>query len=390
MSDAASAGRTVRLIVAGGGTGGHTFPALTTIRCLRHDLAASDHRLVVTWIGTANSLEARVSESEGIGFVSVATGKIRRDRNPLKVISWVNVADMLRVPFGIAQASWTVARVRPHVVLTTGGFASVPVGVAAWLCRRPLIIHEQTVRLGLANRLLARLANRIAVSSDTTLELLPGRVRASAVVTGNPIRPEIFDGHADKAIGALGLDGFDRSLPTVYVTGGAQGSVQINTVVREILPWLLGRVNVIHQCGRASTTDATHYAAALDPRVANRYTVTEFIGSELPDVLALADVVISRSGAGTVAELTALGRAAVLIPLASAAGNEQAHNARVLDDAGAAVALTGDVSASALREALEPLLADPDHRASVAERARQHGRPDAADELARVVLSAAR
>ncbi len=120
-----------------------------------------------------------------------------------------------------------------------------------------------------------------------------------------------------------------------------------------------------------------------------RYYLTGFVGSELPDVLALADVVISRSGAGTIAELTALGKAAVFIPLASSAGNEQAHNARHLQDAGAAVALLGEVSPASLEAAVGPLLTDGGRRASVAERARAHGRPDAADRLVDAILSAA-
>lgn len=220
------------------------------------------------------------------------------------------------------------------------------------------------------------------------MALLPRAARA--VVTGNPVRPEILHGHADKAIDALGVRGFNRDLPTVYVTGGAQGSVQINTVVRDLLPWLLARANVIHQCGSSSIDHLRHHAATLAPDQAARYLVTEFIGPELADVLALTDVVISRSGAGTLAELTALGKAAVLIPLASSAGNEQAHNALVLAEAGAAVALLGEVSAQTLRGAVEPLLANSEHRASIAEQARLRGRPDAAERLAQVVRSAAR
>ncbi len=120
-----------------------------------------------------------------------------------------------------------------------------------------------------------------------------------------------------------------------------------------------------------------------------RYLLTGFVGPELPDVLALADVLISRSGAGTIAEVTALGKAAMFVPLASSAGNEQAHNARHLAEDGAAVAVLGEVSAEALRQALAPLLTDPGRRAAIAERARAHGRPDAADRLVDVVLSAA-
>ncbi len=378
----------LRLIVTGGGTGGHTYPALTAIRTLQARLAASGRTLDVLWIGTAEGLEARVTSAEGIPFTTVATGKIRRHANPLKMISPANIRDMARVPAGILQARSAVSRFRPDVVLATGGYVAVPTGLAARMCRVPLVLHEQTVRLGLANRKLAGSAARIAVSSESTLSLLPQSARAAAVVTGNPVRPEVLAGHPDKAVTALGLHAFDRRLPTVYVTGGAQGSQQINDVVGGELPWLLERANVVHQCGPAHVVALSARAAGLTADLAARYHLTPFVGPELPDVLALADLVISRSGAGTLAELTALGKPAVFIPLASAAGNEQAHNARHLEESGAAVALLGDVTGGHLREAVGPLLDDPARREAMAAAARAHGRPDAAERLVDVILSA--
>ncbi|QES51762.1 UDP-N-acetylglucosamine--N-acetylmuramyl-(pentapeptide) pyrophosphoryl-undecaprenol N-acetylglucosamine transferase [Streptomyces venezuelae] len=381
--------RSFRLIVTGGGTGGHTYPALTAIRTLHGRLAAAGSTLDVLWIGTPDGLEARVAPAEGIAFTTVATGKIRRSSNPLKMMSAANMKDMARVPLGVAQARKIVSDFQPDVVLATGGYVAVPAGLAARLCRRPLVLHEQTVRLGLANRKLASSATRIAVSSESSLPLLPETVRNIAVVTGNPVRPEVLTGHADKAVAALGLFGFDRRLPTVYVTGGAQGAQQINGTVRDVLPWLLSHANVIHQCGPANVEELRHAAAGLDPVLAGRYHLTGFVGPELPDVLALADVVVSRSGAGTLAELTALGKPAVFVPLASSAGNEQAHNARHLADAGAAVALLDEVNADTLRHAVGPLLTDPARRTAMAERARAYGRPDAADRLVDVILAAA-
>lgn len=378
-----------RLIVTGGGTGGHTFPALTAIRTLQARLAASGRTLDVLWIGAAEGLEARVTSAEGIPFTTVATGKIRRHSNPLKMVSPANVRDMARVPLGVAQARSAVSAFGPDVVLATGGYIAVPAGLAARMCRVPLVLHEQTVRLGLANRKLAGSAARIAVSSESTLPLLPESVRSAAVVTGNPVRPEVLTGHPDKAVTALGLHAFDRRLPTVYVTGGAQGSQQINDVVGGELPWLLERANVVHQCGPAHVAALSARAAGLPAPLAARYHLTPFVGPELPDVLALADLVISRSGAGTLAELTALGKPAVFIPLATAAGNEQAHNARHLEESGAAVALLGEVTGGHLREAVGPLLDDPERRATMAAAARAHGRPDAADRLVDVILSAA-
>ncbi|MEU0123590.1 UDP-N-acetylglucosamine--N-acetylmuramyl-(pentapeptide) pyrophosphoryl-undecaprenol N-acetylglucosamine transferase [Streptomyces albidoflavus] len=379
-----------RLAVTGGGTGGHTYPALTAVRALQQRLAAEGSSLDVLWIGTAEGLEARVAREEGIAFTTVATGKIRRYANPLKMLGPANLKDMARVPLGVVQARRAISAFGPDVVLATGGYVAVPAGLAARACKRPLVLHEQTVRLGLANRRLARSATRIAVSSESSLPLLPEAVRTRAVVTGNPVRPEVLAGHADKAVAALGLTGFDRRLPTLYVTGGAQGAQQINDMIGSVLPWLLGRANVVHQCGSSHIDALRVSAAALPPELGGRYFPTGFVGAELPDILALADVVVSRSGAGTLAELTALGKPAVFVPLASSAGNEQAHNARHLRDAGAALALEGAAATpDGLREAVEPLLTDPVRRAAMATAAREHGRPDAADRLVDVILSAA-
>ncbi|MFI0721583.1 UDP-N-acetylglucosamine--N-acetylmuramyl-(pentapeptide) pyrophosphoryl-undecaprenol N-acetylglucosamine transferase [Streptomyces sp. NPDC021224] len=381
--------RPFRLIVTGGGTGGHTYPALTAIRTLRARLADEGRALEVLWVGTADSLEERVATGEAIPFRTVATGKVRRSANPLMLLSPANLRDMTRVPLGVLQARRVVAGFRPDVVLATGGYVAVPLGLAAKANGRPLVVHEQTVRLGLANRLLARVATAFAVSSESTLPLLPRRARASAAVTGNPVRPEVLAGRADKAVESLGLGGFDRALPTVYVTGGAQGSQQINDVIVTVLPWLLAQANVIHQCGPGNFASLRSTAALLPRELAGRYLLTPYVSAELPDVLALADVVISRSGAGTLAELTALGKPSVLVPLASSAGNEQVHNAQHLADAGAAVALVHTVTPDTLSAAVAPLLADPARRAAMAEAARTHGRPDAADRLVDTLLTAA-
>ncbi|MGK5533171.1 UDP-N-acetylglucosamine--N-acetylmuramyl-(pentapeptide) pyrophosphoryl-undecaprenol N-acetylglucosamine transferase [Streptomyces sp. URMC 129] len=380
--------RPFRLIVTGGGTGGHTYPALTAIRTTQSRLATLGVGLDVLWVGTPNGLEARVTAAEGIPFRTVQTGKIRRSANPLRMLSAQNVKDMARVPIGAAQARSIVADFNPDVVLSTGGYVAVPIGLAAKSRRRPLIIHEQTVRLGLANRTLARAATRVAVSSPSTLALLPDSARKNAVVTGNPVRPEVLTGQPDKAVAALALTGFDRRLPTVYITGGAQGSVQINTLVRAILPWLLSQANVIHQCGATSIEEARQHAAQLPAELRDHYHVTDFVGPELPDVLALADLVISRSGAGTIAELTALGKPAVFIPLATSAGNEQEHNALHLQSEGAASALTGDnATPEGLRQAVGPLLASAELRTRMGAAARGLGHPDAAEHLATLLLS---
>lgn len=387
MSSRADGARPVRVIVTGGGTGGHVYPALTTVNALRAVLAEQGRELSVSWVGARGKLEERIAGEHGIDFLPVATGKLRRARNPLGMLTWTNIKDLARVPWGAVQACGIVRRLRPDVVVGFGGYVAVPVSVAAWLCRRPLVIHEQTVRLGLANRILARLAKVTAVSSESTLGLLPGGTRAELV--GNPIRAELFGGEPDRAVAALGLDGFDRALPTVYVTGGALGARQINNLIVESLPWLLKQANVVHQCGAAEIDRMREAAAALSPELAPRYHVAEFIGSELPDLFALADLVVARSGAGTIAELSALGKPAVLIPLASSAGGEQAFNARYLDGRGAARALLGEVTGDDLRSAIGGLLDDPSARTAMADHARELGKPDAARTLSALILRVA-
>jgi UDP-N-acetylglucosamine--N-acetylmuramyl-(pentapeptide) pyrophosphoryl-undecaprenol N-acetylglucosamine transferase len=380
----------LRLIVTGGGTGGHTYPAITTIRATRDLLQGADVGLDVLYVGSAGGLEARVAEQEQLPFQAVSTGKLRRSVNPLRMISTENLRDVGRLARGLVEARRVVRGFRPDVVLSTGGYVAVPVGLAAKAVDAPLLVHEQTTRLGLANRVLVRRATAIALSSQTSMELLPATLRGRAVVTGNPIRVELLGGEARRGVEALRWTGWDARLPTVYVTGGAQGSVQINRLVESVLEWLLARANVVHQCGAGSLAGLLRRAEQLPAELAGRYRVIEFVGAELRDVQALADVVVSRSGAGTLAELTALGKPSVLIPLIPTGGDEQEHNARYLQQAGAAHALLGASPTSEdLIRALDGLLGDPGLRAEMAAQAAKLGRPQAAYELATVLLNLA-
>lgn len=382
--------RALRLIATGGGTGGHTYPAITTIRATRELLGGAGVALDVLYVGSAGGLEARVAEQEQLPFQAVSTGKLRRSANPLRMISGQNLRDAGRLARGLVEARRVVRAFRPDVVLSTGGYVAVPVGLAAATVNAPLLVHEQTSRLGLANRILLRRATAIALSSPTSVELLPSTARSRAVVTGNPIRVELLHGDPDRGVKALGWTGWDAALPTVYVTGGAQGSVQINRLIEAVLDWLLRRANVVHQCGASSLAQLQRRAEQLPAELAGRYRVIEFIGVELPDVQALADVVISRSGAGTLAELTALGKPSVLIPLVPTGGDEQRHNARYLQQAGAARALLGQCpTADELTDALDALITDPALRAEMAAQAAQLGRPRAANDLATVLLTLA-
>ncbi|GGO63804.1 UDP-N-acetylglucosamine--N-acetylmuramyl-(pentapeptide) pyrophosphoryl-undecaprenol N-acetylglucosamine transferase [Nonomuraea cavernae] len=371
--------RTLRLLITGGGTGGHTYPALTTLSAIQRRQVAHD----VLWVGTAGGLEARITAEHGIPFKAITTGKLRRRPN-LRELG-TNLADVFRIPVGVIQAVVHAARYLPDVVLSTGGYVAVPIGVAAKLIRRPLVMHEQTTVVGLANRMLARLATRIALSHESSLEHLPASARGKAVVTGNPIRPELLHGSQAAAYDLFGLT---FEVPLIYVTGGAQGSKQINTLIAEILPGLLPHAQVVHQCGPAWIDQMR--AIQLPPELADRYHPVPYVGAELADLYAAADVVIARSGAGTVSELTAIGRPSVLVPLIPTGGDEQRKNAAYLVSAGAARALLEPrPTADLLLAELMPLLADPGLRGSMADAARKLGRIDAADVLCDVLLDAA-
>ncbi len=374
----------IRIIVTGGGTGGHTYPALTTIHELRARFAETGIHAQFLWVGVASGLEAKICRQEHIPFKAITTGKLRRSPTPRELAR--NVADAFRIPLGVLQAFGIVLRTRPDVVLSTGGYVCVPIGVAAWVLRRPLVMHEQTATVGLANRILARLATRVLLSHESSIEHLPARARRRAVVTGNPIRPEVLAG--DRTRGLAGY-GKDAQPPLVLVTGGATGALQVNDLVAAILPDVLPYCYLLHQSGEYGFARAREAAAALPEQLALRYRVVDYIHDELPDVLAAADVVICRSGASTTAELTGLGKAAILIPLVPTGGDEQRRTAKHLAAEGAARMLTGsDATPERLRDELLELLKNPEERSIMAARAREHGRPDAASRVAQEIITA--
>jgi len=373
------------MIVTGGGTGGHTYPALTTVTALQSRLAETGSEAQVLWVGLRESLEAKIAQRAGIPFRAIVTGKLRRSPNPRELAR--NVADAFRIPLGVLQAVATVARTRPTVVLSTGGYVSVPIGLAARLFGVPYLLHEQTLALGLANRILARVATRILLSHEPSLQYLSARARTRAVVTGNPIRPGILSGDPARGRTAYGLD---PALPLVLVTGGAGGAQQVNRMLTGALPDLLQYCQIVHQCGSQGYDEVKQAAAALPAQLTGRYHVVEFIHDELPDLLAAAQLVVCRSGAGTIAELTALGKACILVPYPFAAADEQRVTARHLAQHGAAIMLDGvDATPQRLATTIRELLADQPRRAALAAAAATHGRPDAADSVVAEILSAA-
>ncbi len=380
----------MRIAVTGGGTGGHVGPALATVQAIRDMAVGQSWNPVFLYIGSADGLEHRLADEAGLPFQSVATGKMRRAGGGRGALSLQNLADALRVPLGLAQAVAALRKFRPHVLLATGGYVSVPPALAAAWLRVPVLIHEQTVQVGLANRIAARVATRIALSFAGAQDDLPSSARGKAFETGNPVRPIVFAGDRARAVQRFGFTTLDDALPCVYVTGGAQGARAINSALEGILPDLLTRGRVLHQCGPAQ---AEHFAAvreALPPEHRVRCWTAGFVGDEIGDVFALADIVVGRSGAGTVTEAAALGKPALFIPLVPTGGDEQTKNARRMAEAGAALLLPGaELTPERLLREICALLDDPARRTRMGDAARQLARPHAARDLAQATLALA-
>src|SRR5919202_3944423 len=354
----------MRLVIAGGGTGGHVSPALATIEALRHRTP-----LDLLWICTRDGVECRGGTERGIPFRAIQAGKLGR-------YFWVgNAVDLGGMPVGLAQAAVALRRFRPDVVFGTGGFVSVPTVAAAALLGYPALIHEQTAQVGLANRLSLRFARVVALPYEASCAYLPPTSQR-VVVTGNPVRADLLQG--GRCEGAR-LLGFDPDTPTIYATGGARGAHVINEAIGALLPDLLRRYQLVHQCGPdANNGDYTRLsalAASWPPELRARYALREFVGPELPHVYALAALVIGRAGAGTVTELAALGKPAILIPLPGTGGDEQTKNARLLADVGAAVHLPEHaLTAHDLEEIVDRLFALPGELGRIGRPATRRGR----------------
>ncbi|HEU5433231.1 MAG TPA: UDP-N-acetylglucosamine--N-acetylmuramyl-(pentapeptide) pyrophosphoryl-undecaprenol N-acetylglucosamine transferase, partial [Thermomicrobiales bacterium] len=308
--------RRVKIAVAGGGTGGHVLPAIAVVDELRRRDAIGD----LLWIGSETGVEREVAHDANISFAAIPTGKLRR------YFSLQTGVDAARVPMGIVQARRLLRSFRPDVIFSTGGFVSVPTVLAA-RGLAPVLSHEQTAILGLANRINARFAAVLALSYPETEAAARGRGPRVAI-TGNPVRASLRAG--DRARGFARWD-FDPNLPLVYVTGGARGASPINQRVAALVPDLLSRCQILHQTGPASANDDLAWLTAAREswpgQLRNRYRPVEFIRDELPDAYAAASLVVGRAGAGTVAELAYVGRPSVLIPLPRAGGDEQTRNA---------------------------------------------------------------
>ncbi|HLV31277.1 MAG TPA: undecaprenyldiphospho-muramoylpentapeptide beta-N-acetylglucosaminyltransferase [Chitinispirillaceae bacterium] len=296
-----------KILLTGGGTAGHVTPNLALVPELRKN------DFEIHYAGTKNGIEHELISKENIAFHFISAGKLRR------YFDFKNFTDIFRIFTAFVQSLFLIARIRPNVVFSKGGFVSCPVVWASWIFRKPVIIHESDITPGLANRLSVPFASKICYSFPETAKYLPSD---RAVLTGLPVRDSLFNGDKEKG---RKLCKFDTDKPVILVIGGSQGSEAINSCIRKSLDNMLNNFNICHLCGKgnSSTTERKGYCQF------------EYVNEELPHLFALADLVISRSGATTLFEIISLRKPNLLIPLeTNASRGDQILNAHSFEKQG--------------------------------------------------------
>ena len=298
-----------RIVLTGGGTAGHVTPLIALLPALTNE------NYDIHYIGSYDGIERKLIKEYNIPYYGISSGKLRRYLDPK------NFTDPFKVVKGYFEARKILKKLKPHILFSKGGFVSVPVVLAAKKLRIPVIIHESDMTPGLANKIAIPAARRVCANFPETMAHLPTE---KAVLTGTPIRKELFIGNKIK-----GLDfcGFTSNKPVLMIIGGSTGSRVINDVVRGLLPTLLRDYQVIHLCGKGN----------IDPKLADTkgYAQYEYIKEELSDLFAASDIVISRAGANAICEILALRIPNILIPLGlNASRGDQILNAESFENQG--------------------------------------------------------
>ena len=320
------------IVLTGGGTAGHVTPHLALIPKLKE--AGYD----IHYIGSAG-IERQLMENQPLTFHTVQSGKLRR------YFDWKNLTDPFRVVWGAIQSIRLIGRIKPDVCFSKGGFVAVPVVIGCWVHRVPVLAHESDLTPGLANRISARFARKVAATFPECAKAMAPK----GILTGTPLRPELFRGEREKG---LTMAGFEGSKPVLLMMGGSQGAQSLNKTLREALHRILPHMDVFHLCGRGNLDESLKGTPG--------YFQTEFLSDSLPDALACADLVLSRAGANALCEFAALKKPMLLIPLPlSASRGDQILNARSYGERGLANVLPQEeLTADTLVRALEKLLLD--------------------------------
>ena len=364
----------MRVALSGGGTGGHVYPALSIAGALGRALPSSD-RLDVLYLGSANRAEREIIRHAGIEMRSVQAAPMR-GRMP-----WEMAANAVKIAAGMAQARGILHDFRPQAVLSTGGYVSVPVALAARARRIPLAVYLPDLYPGWAVRATARLAQEVAVTAAESLRRLPG---AKSVVTGYPVREGFWQANRDGGRERLGLDPEEKVL---FVSGASQGAHSINQAIASDLPSLLELCEVIHVSGQSDEPWLAEIRDGLPDHTRRRYHLFGYLHEETPWAMAAADLAVCRSGASVLGELPAVTLPAVLVPYPYAGGHQRI-NARYMERNGAAVVL-GDHDLDAMLPLVGELLHNEQKLREMREAARLIARPDAASRIAGILLELA-
>lgn len=323
------------IVLTGGGTAGHVTPNIALLPKLRAD------GWDIKYIGSKQGIEKELIEKEGIPYHAISSGKLRR------YFTLENVKDPFKVIYGFAEAHSVLKKIKPDVVFSKGGYVSVPVVLAAKMLKIPVIIHESDITPGLANKIASKGAKKICVNFPETLSY----VGKKGILTGTPIREELFAGN--KAKGKR-LAQLKNDKPILLVMGGSLGSVKVNGALRESLDELLQTFNVVHICGKGNINNEYDCKAG--------YKQFEYVGEELPDIFAAADIMLSRAGANALAEIVALAIPNVLVPLSKQASRgDQILNAASMEKQGySKVIQEEDLNNELLVEAIKDVFANKD------------------------------
>ena len=366
----------MRILLTGGGTGGHLFPLLSVAEAIKKE---SQGPVDFLYLGPCNKFSDEILKQNGIKTKKVLTAKWRR------YFSLMNLVDAVKFPIGIVQALVKVLLYMPDVVFSKGGYGSVPVVIAARIYWIPIVIHESDAIPGRANRFTEHLADAIAVSYKMT-ENYTNPVKT--FFSGNPVREKILGQEAARAKTALGIKG---AKPVLLVLGGSQGAHNLNEVVIKILPRLLNTYEVIHQCGENNYEETKNLAGQAGIKIGREgYYLFPFMSDtkeELKNALAAADLVLSRAGATAIAEIAAYQKPGILVPLRGSANDHQLHNAFEVAKAGGAMALKEEnLTPELLLGKIDILMNDAPLRKTMGEKARAFYYPEAAKTIAQAVL----
>jgi len=319
------------VVFTGGGTGGHIYPGLAIADEFRRLCSENGKDCKIVWIGSSSGMDKKIVEKSGSvdKFYGIPAGKLRR------YFSFKNFIDVFKIFAGFIAAFFILCKIKPSIVFSKGGFVSVPPCFAAKLLKIAVFTHECDFSPGLATKLNSKFAKRILLSYEQTSNFFSENNKKKLIVTGNPVRPVFYNANSDEGKKFLGLT-INNEKPILVVVGGSLGAKQINQFVLENLDFLCENFVVVHQTG----ADGFSLFANVSKE---NYKVYPFIYNEMPNVLAAADVVLSRAGANSIWECAVLGKPMVLVPLCgSGTRGDQLENAKFFEQKGAAVVLAGE------------------------------------------------